>query len=154
VIIINNDKERGIQPVALAGGLLAIFAQAYLWGNVFVTLFKPQRRPSEATAPGPGNSNPLDRPVAPEQVAPEARRLPPDPHQMVPDSEVASAPRSSPDTSTVDPLGPIARSPNNVERTADSSASSSPTTQPAPRAADGRFSGASGQLRSQRTAAA
>lgn len=44
VIIINEEADSKYQAATVAGGLIAIFAQAYLWGNVFVTLFKPQRR--------------------------------------------------------------------------------------------------------------
>merc|ERR1712107_328832 len=52
ITINDSKKENSIQPVALIGGLLAIFAQAYLWGNVFVTLFKPQRRQAEDATAG------------------------------------------------------------------------------------------------------
>eukprot|EP00435_Cladocopium_sp_Y103_P016674 s4309_g4.t1 len=49
-----------LQPKIVLGGLLAIFAQVYLWGNVFVTLFKPNRSPN----PAPGAAIPS---VAPEK---------------------------------------------------------------------------------------
>jgi len=54
VIIISDPRDKGMNPVAVTGGLIAIFAQAYLWGNVFTTLFKPSARRSvdgSATAP-------------------------------------------------------------------------------------------------------
>mmetsp|Transcript_47635 Transcript_47635/g.106922 ORF Transcript_47635/g.106922 Transcript_47635/m.106922 type:complete len:205 (-) Transcript_47635:15-629(-) len=44
-----QDSEQHVKPIVLMGGILAVFAHAYLWGNVFATLFKTQR-------PGPGPS--------------------------------------------------------------------------------------------------
>jgi len=41
--IIVSEEENTFQPIALVGGVTAIFAQMYLWGNVFTTLFKSQR---------------------------------------------------------------------------------------------------------------
>eukprot|EP00929_Paragymnodinium_shiwhaense_P120169 TRINITY_DN92079_c0_g1_i1.p1 TRINITY_DN92079_c0_g1~~TRINITY_DN92079_c0_g1_i1.p1 ORF type:complete len:368 (+),score=38.07 TRINITY_DN92079_c0_g1_i1:45-1148(+) len=48
-------KEWHIRPSVVAGGALALCAQVYLWGTVFVTLYKPARRaeshvPSQAVA--------------------------------------------------------------------------------------------------------
>eukprot|EP00913_Durusdinium_trenchii_P029623 g27766.t1 len=55
-----------LQPKILLGGLLAIFAQVYLWGNVFVTLFKPNRAVAPPTA-ATGDA----------RAGPEAARQPP-----------------------------------------------------------------------------
>lgn len=62
VIIISDPKDKGYQPVAVVGGLIAIFAQAYLWGNVFVTLFKPTRRAAESAMPSEGGAGPQNAP--------------------------------------------------------------------------------------------
>jgi len=60
-VIILSEPPKSYNPTAVVGGLIAIFAQAYLWGNVFVTLFKPQRRAAESTVPavevGVGSQN-------------------------------------------------------------------------------------------------
>eukprot|EP00933_Yihiella_yeosuensis_P052682 TRINITY_DN50794_c0_g1_i1.p1 TRINITY_DN50794_c0_g1~~TRINITY_DN50794_c0_g1_i1.p1 ORF type:complete len:358 (+),score=72.91 TRINITY_DN50794_c0_g1_i1:69-1142(+) len=53
-----NAESDSLQPQVMAGAFLAIGAQAYLWGNVFVTLFKP-RRPAYATSSA-GESNSSD----------------------------------------------------------------------------------------------
>eukprot|EP00929_Paragymnodinium_shiwhaense_P013058 TRINITY_DN120917_c0_g1_i1.p1 TRINITY_DN120917_c0_g1~~TRINITY_DN120917_c0_g1_i1.p1 ORF type:complete len:403 (-),score=51.05 TRINITY_DN120917_c0_g1_i1:20-1228(-) len=37
-------KDSHVRPTVVAGGAVALCAQAYLWGTVFVTLFKPPRR--------------------------------------------------------------------------------------------------------------
>jgi len=50
IVIDLSKKDHGLQPSVIAGGVLALFAQAYLWGNVFVTLFKPTRRPEQPNA--------------------------------------------------------------------------------------------------------
>lgn len=132
VIIISNDpKDQGIKPAALVGGLLAIFAQAYLWGNVFVTLFKQQRRPEEPAASTAPQAATMDRPMAPEQLGPEARRIPPEPHRLAPDMEI-----------------PTASSSNTNQNGGVSSATSSTTAspqQPSQASSSSRFTGASGQ---------
>jgi len=43
-LVPEEPAEPDVEPSVVLGGALAIFAQAYLWGHVFVTLFKPQRR--------------------------------------------------------------------------------------------------------------
>eukprot|EP00434_Breviolum_minutum_P039189 symbB.v1.2.034791.t1/scaffold4555.1/size38081/1 len=43
--LLDEPQVESLQPKIVLGGLLAIFAQVYLWGNVFVTLFKPNRPP-------------------------------------------------------------------------------------------------------------
>lgn len=49
VIIVNTDgKDKSYHPVQVAGGMVAVFAQLYLWGTVFVTLFKSPRRNLES----------------------------------------------------------------------------------------------------------
>lgn len=51
---LSATPEMGLRPAVLVGGFLAIAAQAYLWGNVFVTLFKPRTRlPLEPSSPEP-----------------------------------------------------------------------------------------------------
>lgn len=59
VIIVNTDgKDKSYHPVQVAGGMVAVFAQLYLWGTVFVTLFKNPRRNLESVdtvRPGAGN---------------------------------------------------------------------------------------------------
>jgi len=42
--LLNDSREPSLTPSVMLGGTLAIFAQVYLWGNVFVTLFKPQHQ--------------------------------------------------------------------------------------------------------------
>jgi len=51
--LLDEPQVESLQPKIVLGGLLAIFAQVYLWGNVFVTLFKPNRPPPPGTAPVP-----------------------------------------------------------------------------------------------------
>lgn len=46
--LIFDMQDQGLQPNVILGGVVAIFAQVYLWGNVFVTLFKPQRQSLQA----------------------------------------------------------------------------------------------------------
>ncbi|CAK9055630.1 unnamed protein product [Durusdinium trenchii] len=48
--LLDEPQVEPLQPKILLGGLLAIFAQVYLWGNVFVTLFKPNRAVAPPTA--------------------------------------------------------------------------------------------------------
>mmetsp|Transcript_73984 Transcript_73984/g.176087 ORF Transcript_73984/g.176087 Transcript_73984/m.176087 type:complete len:270 (-) Transcript_73984:50-859(-) len=45
-----QQSGQHIKPVVLLGGVLAVLAHAYLWGNVFSTLFKSQR-PASAQQP-------------------------------------------------------------------------------------------------------
>lgn len=52
--LLDEPQVEPLQPKIVLGGLLAIFAQVYLWGNVFVTLFKPNRSPN----PAPGAAIP------------------------------------------------------------------------------------------------
>eukprot|EP00411_Alexandrium_monilatum_P029908 CAMPEP_0175372870 /NCGR_PEP_ID=MMETSP0095-20121207/22447_1 /TAXON_ID=311494 /ORGANISM="Alexandrium monilatum, Strain CCMP3105" /LENGTH=360 /DNA_ID=CAMNT_0016671065 /DNA_START=14 /DNA_END=1093 /DNA_ORIENTATION=+ len=47
------------------GGMLAIFAQAYLWGHVFVTLFKPHRQARPAQQPGASDAGQAGAAAAP-----------------------------------------------------------------------------------------
>merc|ERR1712048_1456418 len=82
----SSDKTEGssIHPEVWLGGALAIFAQMYLWGNVFVTLFKkPQQPPApqlptedRGASPAP-SVGPLPTgtgsPPATSPIAPEAR---------------------------------------------------------------------------------
>lgn len=49
--IVLEPQDDGLSATVLFGGALAVCAQAYLWGTVFVTLFKPAPRPP-ATAAG------------------------------------------------------------------------------------------------------
>lgn len=51
--LLDEPQVEPLQPKIVLGGLLAIFAQVYLWGNVFVTLFKPNRGPSPAPGVAP-----------------------------------------------------------------------------------------------------
>mmetsp|Transcript_18278 Transcript_18278/g.50127 ORF Transcript_18278/g.50127 Transcript_18278/m.50127 type:complete len:317 (-) Transcript_18278:94-1044(-) len=44
-----QKPDRPLQASVIVGGAVALFAQAYLWGNVFVTLFKPNRQNLLAT---------------------------------------------------------------------------------------------------------
>jgi hypothetical protein len=53
ILISVQHKDDGFHPTAVVGGLIAIFAQAYLWGNVFTTLFKPQRRAVDSSVGTP-----------------------------------------------------------------------------------------------------
>lgn len=148
ITINDSKKENSIQPVALIGGLLAIFAQAYLWGNVFVTLFKPQRRQAEdATAGSVAGNVPqgsLDRPLAPEQLAPEARRLPPE-HRLVPDDEAARnlPPSGRAQEISVPQHGNVLANGERASAPNASTASSAHAT--LPQSSNTRFSGASGQ---------
>ncbi|CAE7217936.1 PPIL3 [Symbiodinium natans] len=74
--LLDEPQVEPLQPKIIAGGLLAIFAQVYLWGNVFVTLFKPNRaspaQPGAAPAPAghgaPGG--PVPAPPAQESAPP------------------------------------------------------------------------------------
>lgn len=59
------------QPQIILGGVVAMFAQAYLWGNVFVTLFKPARS-STATQPGEATQAPAPAPASAPAPAPSA----------------------------------------------------------------------------------
>lgn len=68
--LLDEPQVEPLQPKIIAGGLLAIFAQVYLWGNVFVTLFKPNRGPAQPGAPAaPGPPGPPGAP-APGSGAP------------------------------------------------------------------------------------
>mmetsp|Transcript_35560 Transcript_35560/g.98437 ORF Transcript_35560/g.98437 Transcript_35560/m.98437 type:complete len:330 (-) Transcript_35560:128-1117(-) len=71
LIVEDEAKDQGLQPSVLLGGVLAIFAQAYLWGNIFVTLFKPQR-PLQ-TMPPPGAADAGAAGTLPQGVPPQAR---------------------------------------------------------------------------------
>eukprot|EP00930_Biecheleria_cincta_P104508 TRINITY_DN96862_c0_g1_i1.p1 TRINITY_DN96862_c0_g1~~TRINITY_DN96862_c0_g1_i1.p1 ORF type:complete len:327 (-),score=61.91 TRINITY_DN96862_c0_g1_i1:91-1071(-) len=51
------------QPQIILGGAIALFAQAYLWGNVFVTIFKPARS-SGATQPVEATQAPAVAPAS------------------------------------------------------------------------------------------
>ncbi|CAE7782776.1 unnamed protein product [Symbiodinium sp. CCMP2456] len=66
--LLDEPQVEPLQPKIIAGGLLAIFAQVYLWGNVFVTLFKPNRAPAQPGAPAP--PGPAAGPPAPGAPAP------------------------------------------------------------------------------------
>lgn len=44
VQLLQEPRVADWQPKIVLGGALAIFAQLYLWGTVFVTLFKPTRQ--------------------------------------------------------------------------------------------------------------
>eukprot|EP00927_Polykrikos_kofoidii_P074102 TRINITY_DN70066_c0_g1_i1.p1 TRINITY_DN70066_c0_g1~~TRINITY_DN70066_c0_g1_i1.p1 ORF type:complete len:324 (+),score=52.73 TRINITY_DN70066_c0_g1_i1:136-1107(+) len=81
-----NDRDRGalvslarengsMKPTVVIGGLLAIFAQAYLWGTVFVTCFKPNRRPLLLDA---ASSEP-SAPTAAQPSTPSASQSPAEP---------------------------------------------------------------------------
>jgi len=72
--LIDQPKVVGWQPKVLFGAGLAIFAQVYLWGSVFVTLFKPNRSatggpsaPVAQTPPSPrsGSAQQSPAPAAP-----------------------------------------------------------------------------------------
>lgn len=54
--LLDEPQVEPLQPKIVLGGLLAIFAQVYLWGNVFVTLFKPNRSPNPAPGAAPLSS--------------------------------------------------------------------------------------------------
>jgi len=48
---LQEPADKGPSAVVLFGGALAIFAQCYLWGNVFIAIFKPERRPQDSLPP-------------------------------------------------------------------------------------------------------
>lgn len=52
-IIMSNPEDKGFHVIPVVGGLIAVFGQLYLWGNVFVTLCKPGRSASPPQAPPP-----------------------------------------------------------------------------------------------------
>lgn len=42
-VIMEEEQDNGFHPVAVLGGMMAVFGQVYCWASVFVTLFKRQR---------------------------------------------------------------------------------------------------------------
>lgn len=157
IVIIEDPKDDKLQPGALVGGLLAIFAQAYLWGNVFVTLFKPQRRPQAAgAAPGADGGEPATGPNPP-RAAPGQRlppdTQPPDASQLGPSPGQAAAsqqPPPMPSSSAPPPLGMPGAPSGGAQGTAAGGFTAGGfamypgTNSPALMASADRFSGASG----------
>lgn len=43
-------EPHSLRPAAVVGGAVAVLAQVYLWGTIFVNVFKPQRRTQTQTA--------------------------------------------------------------------------------------------------------
>lgn len=57
-IIVNKADDKGIHLLPVLGGLIAVSAQLYLWGNVFVTLCKPGRVALPPEQPAPPRATP------------------------------------------------------------------------------------------------
>ncbi|CAJ1422702.1 unnamed protein product [Effrenium voratum] len=67
--LLDEPQVEPLQPKIIMGGLLAISAQLYLWGNVFVTLFKPNRAAAAGGSPsGPAGNAPEEQPPPPPLV--------------------------------------------------------------------------------------
>jgi hypothetical protein len=68
--IVLEPKQSPLTASVFVGGCLALSAQAYLWGTVFVTLFKATPRPP------PPPVHPASGPPPQEQAVPLASSVP------------------------------------------------------------------------------
>lgn len=70
--VIFNEEDTSIRPLAVFGGMMAVFGQVYLWANVFVTLFKRDRSALANTVSANPRADTLSGNARPERLLPNS----------------------------------------------------------------------------------